>query len=37
MLNVPFSLVGGLFLYFRDINLSVSAAVGFIACSESRS
>lgn len=32
MLNVPFSLVGGiLFLYLRQINLSVSAAVGFIS------
>jgi cobalt-zinc-cadmium resistance protein CzcA len=32
MLNVPFSLVGGiLFLYIRGINLSVSAAVGFIS------
>ena len=32
MLNVPFSLVGGmLFLYLRNINLSVSAAVGFIS------
>jgi cobalt-zinc-cadmium resistance protein CzcA len=32
MLNVPFSLVGGiLFLYIRHINLSVSAAVGFIS------
>jgi cobalt-zinc-cadmium resistance protein CzcA len=32
MMNVPFSLVGGvLFLYFRGINLSVSAAVGFIS------
>lgn len=32
MLNVPFSLVGGiLFLYVRHINLSVSAAVGFIS------
>jgi cobalt-zinc-cadmium resistance protein CzcA len=32
MLNVPFSLVGGLlFLYVRQINLSVSAAVGFIS------
>lgn len=32
MLNVPFSLVGGiLFLYLRHINLSVSAAVGFIS------
>ena len=32
MLNVPFSLVGGiLFLYLRGINLSVSAAVGFIS------
>ncbi len=32
LLNVPFSLVGGfLFLYLRDINLSVSAAVGFVS------
>ncbi|MFN7925913.1 MAG: CusA/CzcA family heavy metal efflux RND transporter [Bryobacteraceae bacterium] len=32
MMNVPFSLVGGvLFLYIRKINLSVSAAVGFIS------
>ena len=32
MMNVPFSLVGGiLFLYMRGINLSVSAAVGFIS------
>jgi heavy metal efflux system protein len=32
MMNVPFSLVGGiLFLYIRHINLSVSAAVGFIS------
>jgi cobalt-zinc-cadmium resistance protein CzcA len=32
LLNVPFSLVGGLLaLYFRGINLSVSAAVGFIS------
>lgn len=32
MMNVPFSLVGGiLFLYLRQINLSVSAAVGFIS------
>jgi cobalt-zinc-cadmium resistance protein CzcA len=32
LLNVPFSLVGGIvFLYFRGINLSVSAAVGFIS------
>jgi cobalt-zinc-cadmium resistance protein CzcA len=32
MLNVPFSLVGGiLLLYLRHINLSVSAAVGFIS------
>lgn len=32
MMNVPFSLVGGfLFLYIRQINLSVSAAVGFIS------
>ena len=32
MMNVPFSLVGGfLFLYLRNINLSVSAAVGFIS------
>lgn len=32
MMNVPFSLVGGiLFLYMRKINLSVSAAVGFIS------
>lgn len=32
MLNVPFSLVGGfLFLWMRNINLSVSAAVGFIS------
>lgn len=32
LLNVPFSMVGGiLFLYLRGINLSVSAAVGFIS------
>ena len=32
LLNVPFSLVGGILaLYFRGINLSVSAAVGFIS------
>ncbi len=32
MMNVPFSLVGGIiFLYMRGINLSVSAAVGFIS------
>src|SRR3954454_24318259 len=32
LVNVPFSLVGGIvFLYLRDINLSVSAAVGFIS------
>ena len=32
LMNVPFSLVGGiLFLYIRQINLSVSAAVGFIS------
>jgi len=32
LLNVPFSLVGGvLALYLRGINLSVSAAVGFIS------
>jgi len=32
LLNVPFSLVGGIiFLYLRGINLSVSAAVGFIS------
>ncbi len=32
MMNVPFSLVGGiLFLYLRGINFSVSAAVGFIS------
>jgi cobalt-zinc-cadmium resistance protein CzcA len=32
LMNVPFSLVGGiLFLYMRGINLSVSAAVGFIS------
>ena len=32
MMNVPFSLVGGIiFLYVRHINLSVSAAVGFIS------
>lgn len=31
-MNVPFSLVGGIvFLYLRGINLSVSAAVGFIS------
>src|SRR5207237_2955367 len=30
--NVPFALVGGILaLYLRDIHLSVSAAVGFIA------
>jgi len=32
LVNVPFSLAGGLiFLYLRGINLSVSAAVGFIS------
>jgi cobalt-zinc-cadmium resistance protein CzcA len=32
MMNVPFSLVGGILaLYLRHINLSVSAAVGFIS------
>ena len=32
LLNVPFSMAGGLFLlYFRGIHLSVSAAVGFIS------
>src|SRR5205085_8010927 len=32
LMNVPFSLVGGiLFLHMRGINLSVSAAVGFIS------
>jgi heavy metal efflux system protein len=32
MMNVPFSLVGGIvFMYLRGINLSVSAAVGFIS------
>jgi cobalt-zinc-cadmium resistance protein CzcA len=32
LMNVPFSLVGGIvFLYMRNINLSVSAAVGFIS------
>ena len=32
LLNVPFSLVGGILaLYLRHINLSVSAAVGFIS------
>src|SRR5581483_4045627 len=32
LLNVPFSLVGGIVaLYLRGINLSVSAAVGFIS------
>jgi cobalt-zinc-cadmium resistance protein CzcA len=32
LINVPFSLVGGvLLLYLRDIHLSVSAAVGFIS------
>jgi cobalt-zinc-cadmium resistance protein CzcA len=32
LVNVPFSLVGGIvFLYLRNINLSVSAAVGFIS------
>jgi len=32
LLNVPFSLVGGIVaLYLRRINLSVSAAVGFIS------
>lgn len=32
MMNVPFSLVGGILaLYYRHINLSVSAAVGFIS------
>jgi heavy metal efflux system protein len=32
LVNVPFSLVGGIvFLWLRNINLSVSAAVGFIS------
>ncbi len=32
LMNVPFSLVGGVVaLFLRDINLSVSAAVGFIS------
>jgi len=32
LLNVPFSVVGGVtLLYFRNIHLSVSAAVGFIS------
>lgn len=32
LMTVPFSIVGGvLFLYLRDIRLSVSAAVGFIS------
>jgi len=32
LMNVPFSLIGGIvFLWLRDINLSVSAAVGFIS------
>jgi len=32
LLNVPFALVGGILaLYFTQINLSVSAAIGFIA------
>ena len=32
MLNVPFALVGGVAaLWLRDLNLSLSAAVGFIA------
>ncbi|MBI4873708.1 MAG: efflux RND transporter permease subunit, partial [Acidobacteria bacterium] len=32
LMNVPFSLVGGIvFLYLRGINLSVSAAVGFVS------
>ena len=32
LLNVPFSLVGGILaLYLRGINMSVSAAVGFIS------
>jgi len=32
LVNVPFSLVGGIvFLYLRGINMSVSAAVGFIS------
>jgi cobalt-zinc-cadmium resistance protein CzcA len=32
LMNVPFSLVGGIvFLWLRGINLSVSAAVGFIS------
>ena len=32
LLNVPFALVGGILaLYFTGINLSVSAAIGFIA------
>jgi heavy metal efflux system protein len=32
LMNVPFSLVGGfLFLWLRGINLSVSAAVGFVS------
>jgi len=32
MVNLPFALIGGiLMLFFRHINLSVSAAVGFVA------
>jgi cobalt-zinc-cadmium resistance protein CzcA len=32
MLNVPFALIGGIAaLWLRDLNLSLSAAVGFIA------
>lgn len=32
LMNVPFSLIGGIFfLWLRGINLSVSAAVGFIS------
>src|SRR5262249_55589027 len=32
LLNVPFAMIGGIFaLFFTGINLSVSAAIGFIA------
>lgn len=32
MANIPFALVGGvLALYFRDINISISAGVGFVS------
>ena len=37
LMAVPFSLVGGILALIRHINLSVSAAVGFISCPASRS